>query len=46
MKWANEYSIGIEEIDSQHKELLALFSAVEDQVKVLEDGVLKPWKNA
>lgn len=33
MKWANEYSIGIEEIDNQHKELLALFSAVEDQVK-------------
>jgi hemerythrin len=34
MKWKDEYSVGIEEIDSQHKELLRLFSVVEDAVKV------------
>lgn len=33
MKWTEKYSVGIEEIDSQHKELLRLFSAVEDQVQ-------------
>ena len=33
MKWNEEYSLGIEEIDSQHKELLRLFSIVQDEVR-------------
>ena len=32
MKWQAESSVGIEEIDNQHKELLRLFSAVEKAV--------------
>lgn len=30
MQWKPAYSVGIEEIDSQHKELLRLFSIVEE----------------
>lgn len=32
MEWRAEYSVGIVEIDSQHKELLRLFSCVEEAV--------------
>jgi hemerythrin len=32
MKWETAYSVGIEEIDNQHKELLRLFSVVQDTV--------------
>lgn len=32
MEWKDEYSVGIEEIDNQHKKLLLLFSAVQDAV--------------
>jgi hemerythrin-like metal-binding protein len=32
MQWKTEYSIGIEEIDEQHKELINLFSSVADAV--------------
>jgi hemerythrin len=33
VKWKDEYSIGIDEIDSQHKQLLRLFSMLEEQVR-------------
>ena len=33
MQWLAAYSVGIGEIDSQHKELLRLFGAVESTVK-------------
>ncbi len=33
MQWLATYSVGIEEIDKQHKELLRLFSVVEAIVK-------------
>jgi hemerythrin len=33
MNWKDEYSLGIEEIDDQHKLLLLGFSAVEDTIK-------------
>ena len=32
MQWTDEYSVGIEEIDNQHKELLRLFSVVENSI--------------
>lgn len=32
MQWSAAYSVGIEEIDNQHKELLRLFSIVENAV--------------
>jgi len=32
MEWRAEYSVGIEEIDKQHQELLRLFSCVEEAV--------------
>ncbi|MCK9381761.1 MAG: bacteriohemerythrin [Sulfuritalea sp.] len=32
MKWKNEYSLGIEEIDNQHKGLIDKFSQVEEIV--------------
>lgn len=33
MEWKNEYSTGIEEIDDQHKQLLRIFSILQDVVK-------------
>ena len=32
MKWKDQYSVGIDEIDDQHKVLLRLFSIVQDAV--------------
>lgn len=32
MQWRTEYSVGIEEIDSHHKELLRLFSSIEEMI--------------
>ena len=34
MKWRNEYSVGIQEIDDHHKHLLKLFSQIEQSVKL------------
>jgi len=34
MQWSDTYSVGIEEIDNQHKELLRLFSIVEHAVQM------------
>jgi hemerythrin len=33
MKWSDEYSVGIEEIDQQHKVLLEMFGAVEHSIE-------------
>jgi hemerythrin-like metal-binding protein len=33
MDWKEEYSVGIKEIDTQHKELLSLFSRIMDSVE-------------
>lgn len=41
MEWKNEYSIGILEIDDQHKLLLRSFTAIEEAIK-LNQG----WSNA
>jgi hemerythrin len=32
MKWSDEYSVGIQEIDDQHKKLLSMFVAVEESI--------------
>jgi len=34
MKWKNEYSLGIQEIDNQHKQLLHSFSVIEDAINL------------
>jgi hemerythrin len=36
MKWLDEYSVGIEEIDSQHKKLIEMFAAVEQSIQSAE----------
>jgi hemerythrin-like metal-binding protein len=33
MEWKEEYSVGIKEIDTQHKELISLFSRITDSVE-------------
>lgn len=33
MKWSDEYSVGIEEIDSQHQTLLKMFAAIEHSIE-------------
>ncbi|MCX7150158.1 MAG: hemerythrin family protein [Rhodocyclales bacterium] len=40
MKWKNEYSLGIQEIDDQHRLLLSSFSVIEEAIK-LKQG----WSN-
>lgn len=32
MQWQDEYSLGIQEIDDQHKQLIGYFSAIENSV--------------
>jgi long-subunit acyl-CoA synthetase (AMP-forming) len=32
MKWSDEYSVGIQEIDDQHKKLISMFAAVEESI--------------
>ena len=36
MHWRDEYSLGIPEIDNQHKTLIGLFDAIEEAVKLGE----------
>lgn len=33
MKWSDEYSVGIREIDDQHKKLLKMFAAIEESIE-------------
>lgn len=40
MKWKNEYSLGIQEIDDQHRLLLSSFSVIEEAIN-LKQG----WSN-
>ena len=40
MKWKNEYSLGIQEIDAQHRLLLTSFAVIEEAIK-LKQG----WSN-
>jgi hemerythrin len=37
MKWKEEYSVGIQEIDNQHKKLLDMFIAVEQSIESAEN---------
>lgn len=40
MKWKNEYSLGIEEIDDQHRLLLSSFSVIEEAISLKQS-----WSN-
>ena len=34
MEWKDEYSVGIQEIDNQHKQLLRSFSEIEESIRL------------
>lgn len=36
MKWSSQFSVGIEEIDRQHRELIDLFNRVVDTIKAAD----------